>query len=44
MIWGFITELSMKAREINRDERQKERKETFTYYGLAHRLAIRYLM
>jgi hypothetical protein len=44
MIWGFITELSMKAREINRDERQKERKEIFSYYGFAHRPAIRYVM
>lgn len=34
----------MKAREINRDERQKERKEIFSYYGLAHRPAIRYVM
>jgi hypothetical protein len=44
MIWGFITELSMKARKINRDERQKERKEIFSYYGLAHRPDIRYVM
>ena len=34
----------MKAREINRDERQKERKEIFSYHGLAHRPAIRYVM
>jgi hypothetical protein len=34
----------MKAREINRDERQKESNEIFSYFGLAHRPVIRYVL
>jgi hypothetical protein len=34
----------MKVGEINRDKRQKESKEIFSYFGLAHRAAIRHVM